>query len=265
MQKSKNIILIAVLVIVTISVPFIINESYKENSGYLTLWGADDVLSFYGSILAFFGTISLGLLAYSQNKKAEALNIRLTRLEEEKFKLEFQPFVMICDWGLEEREVLDIIIGPDKLYYDIGGTQFHDSCLCLSIRFTNTSNTFLMASYTKAVIYDNDKKIDTWGWGTSNINNPKLYLESGASGEMVFYALEDKMSKIAGNTICLELTLENRYAQRYKEKVDILIPSLSKSKSGSWYITLIAQNYVVDRYITNKSGEIVLENEVASK
>ncbi len=252
---------VAVVILATF-IPFVINESYKKNSGYITLWGADDVLSFYGSILAFIGTILLGLLAYSQNKKAEELNIRLTKLEEEKFKLEFQPFIMVCNWGLEEREILDIIIGPDKLYFDIGGTQFDDTCLCLSIQFTNTSNTFLMASYSNASIYDNGKKIDSWGNGTTNINNPKLYLESGGIGEMVFYALEDKFTILTGKRICLELTLENRYAQRYKETIEIIITSLNKNKNGSCYISLVAQNYTINRYIRCEDGNIVLENEV---
>lgn len=50
-------------------VPCIINELYKREAGYLTLWGADDVLGFYGAFLSFVGTFVLGLAAYSQNEK----------------------------------------------------------------------------------------------------------------------------------------------------------------------------------------------------
>lgn len=40
-----------------VGVPIIINECYKANRGYITEWGAADVLSFYGTILSAFVTI----------------------------------------------------------------------------------------------------------------------------------------------------------------------------------------------------------------
>lgn len=52
-------VLIALLLI--IGVPIGINEAYKYNSGYLTLWGAPDVLSYYGTILS--ATIVIATLA----------------------------------------------------------------------------------------------------------------------------------------------------------------------------------------------------------
>lgn len=34
-----------------VGIPLIINECYKANSGYITIWTAADVLSYYGTIL----------------------------------------------------------------------------------------------------------------------------------------------------------------------------------------------------------------------
>lgn len=42
--------LLAVIVFV-VGIPIIINECYKANSGYITMWGAADVLSYYGTVL----------------------------------------------------------------------------------------------------------------------------------------------------------------------------------------------------------------------
>lgn len=42
--------LLAVIIFVIV-VPIVINECYKANSGYMTIWGAADVLSYYGTIL----------------------------------------------------------------------------------------------------------------------------------------------------------------------------------------------------------------------
>lgn len=58
--------------------PIIINEAYKLNSGYCTLWNAADALSYYGSFLGAAGTMILGAIAWQQNK-------RLLRIEENSF------------------------------------------------------------------------------------------------------------------------------------------------------------------------------------
>lgn len=65
-----------------------INETYKDGltseNPYITMWGAEDVLNFYGTFLAFIGTVSLGFVAYKQNEKANAISDRLLRIEEER-------------------------------------------------------------------------------------------------------------------------------------------------------------------------------------
>lgn len=56
-----------VAIFMLFGVPAIINELYKLNKGYITLWGASEVLSFYGAVLSFIGTVALGALALWQN------------------------------------------------------------------------------------------------------------------------------------------------------------------------------------------------------
>lgn len=48
---------IIVCIILIIAIPIIINESYKMNKGYITLWDASDVLSYYAVILSGIITI----------------------------------------------------------------------------------------------------------------------------------------------------------------------------------------------------------------
>lgn len=55
-RKVFNIILIVVIGIIVfcalvVGIPVIINELYKKNTGYMTLWGAKEVLSYYAVIL----------------------------------------------------------------------------------------------------------------------------------------------------------------------------------------------------------------------
>lgn len=53
--------LLAVIIFVVV-VPIIINECYKANSGYMTIWGAADVLTYYGTIIAAAGA-AIGVFA----------------------------------------------------------------------------------------------------------------------------------------------------------------------------------------------------------
>lgn len=74
-----------ILFIFTLVVPFVINKMYKMGAGYITLWDASDVLSFYGSYLSFFGTVILGIVAVYQNKMAYQLNEQLQKLQQAQF------------------------------------------------------------------------------------------------------------------------------------------------------------------------------------
>jgi len=71
------------MLIIVLSIPIIINELYKFGNstgrGYITLWDAKDALAFYGSFLAFIGTISLGVLALHQNQVFKDENEKMNR------------------------------------------------------------------------------------------------------------------------------------------------------------------------------------------
>ncbi len=54
---GKWILIGAGVLFLVFVVPVIINESYKANNGYVTMWGAAEVLSYYGTVLGAFITI----------------------------------------------------------------------------------------------------------------------------------------------------------------------------------------------------------------
>lgn len=70
--------LITCLILVSGVIPIIINESYKNGKGYITVWTGADVLSFYGALIGAVGTIVLGIVAWKQN-------VRLLKIEENAF------------------------------------------------------------------------------------------------------------------------------------------------------------------------------------
>ena len=60
MSKRTRVYLILGAIFFIIGIPVIINECYKANSGYITVWDGSDVLGYYGTILgAVIAVISI--------------------------------------------------------------------------------------------------------------------------------------------------------------------------------------------------------------
>ncbi len=92
----KNKWCIALVLLVLIAIPFLINELYKwgnsTGNGYYTLWGADDMLAFYGAILSVIGTVYLGYVAIKQND-------RLMQIEEKIYNRDCSSDIVIKNTG----------------------------------------------------------------------------------------------------------------------------------------------------------------------
>lgn len=267
-RKRRNIlkliayaILSLLLISIIVSIPFIINESYKTGVGYITLWNASDMLNFYGTILSFAGTVILGLVAWFLNVKANQLNKRLTNLEERRFTLETQPYAVITDWVLSLENTFDVVLSPKKLYFEISPVCSDWNSSCLSLSFTNTSNTFISIHYSTAKVYKNDKHIDTWCNGTVNQQKSMLFLNCGETREIVFYCKKEKMETFLGTKICLELILENRFSERYKESIDIIIPTMKDLDKEKGYIHIHPQNYRIQKFIYEGDGSVHLDDK----
>lgn len=67
------------LVFFILIIPILINEAYKVNTGYMTLWGASDVLSFYAVILSGLITIGVLIATIFYNRKETEKQINLAR------------------------------------------------------------------------------------------------------------------------------------------------------------------------------------------
>ena len=47
----------SVALLLLVGIPIIINELYKIGTGYMTVWGAADLLSYYGTVLGSCVTV----------------------------------------------------------------------------------------------------------------------------------------------------------------------------------------------------------------
>jgi len=251
--------------IVAIAIPIVIWLIYLIGDyliGIPTDIQAGEVLNFYGTFLTFIGTVALSALAVWQNKKANDINERLSLLEEEKYKLEMRPFAMISDWKANIEDVISVILSPTKIYYDIGkASNDHMNCACLSLFFTNTANYFITVSYSTATVYDNNDLVCKWPNRIANQQNSKLYLNSCKQGEIVFYAEKQTMESLVDKTIALELILENKLSERYKENINILVTSFDLHDDNSCFVHMLVQNYKIGKFIKDKDDKIVVKWE----
>lgn len=62
-NKNNLLVFLLVFLILVFGIPIIINELYKLDKGYITLWSAADVLSFYAVILS--GIITIGVFVFT--------------------------------------------------------------------------------------------------------------------------------------------------------------------------------------------------------
>ena len=98
-----NVWFYVILFLLSIVIPFGINEIYKIGQGwdnaYLTLWDAPDVFSFFGSYLSFFGSIVLGAVAIIQtadaNEQAKEANKQIERANQ--LAAQMQVYVDGCN------------------------------------------------------------------------------------------------------------------------------------------------------------------------
>lgn len=76
-QKWWIWLIIALIPFLIVGVPLLINRCYISNDGYLTVWGGEYVLQYFGAVLSFLGTVVLGAIAVWQNKNANEINKKL--------------------------------------------------------------------------------------------------------------------------------------------------------------------------------------------
>ena len=125
---KKYWVWLIVAIVLVVSGPFVINELYKTGKGYITLWGAAEVLSYYGMILAALGaaagvffSIKYSHKQYEDDRRNRVLPyITITKLKQSaKYNLfeidDSQP--QHDDYGYREYRIENIffIISEDKI------------------------------------------------------------------------------------------------------------------------------------------------------
>ena len=123
-------------------VPFLINLCYINNKGISTVWGGQDLLSFYGTILSFLGSVALGAVAIYQNKKAfdtnkeeHNLNLQLAKLQQAQFVSMFS----IEEAGFYNLDIENNNKLTDRIVIDLIEKQ-KGNAITLGFKLENKSN-----------------------------------------------------------------------------------------------------------------------------
>lgn len=99
-MRRKQTILIIVGIILGIflifGVPIIINECYKSNSGYATVWGGSDVLGYYGTVLGSIIAVTTLVVTIVFTKK-QLQRESFLKTESEKWNNLKSTFLAILD------------------------------------------------------------------------------------------------------------------------------------------------------------------------
>ena len=88
-----------IVLVILISIPLYINYAYLEKVNHENItFTASDVLSFYGSLLSFLGTVVLGVVALVQNEKIREFSIKAFEMEH---RYEKRPLLILDHVELE--------------------------------------------------------------------------------------------------------------------------------------------------------------------
>lgn len=121
---EKHKLAIIIWSIIGVFAPLIIvHLLFKWKSGVDFLeaeWSAGELLEYIGTILTFISTIILSVLALQASNKANKLSEKVIENEQDKYRLEMRPFVLVSDWKAYEIDSKELIDDPKEKYIQIG-------------------------------------------------------------------------------------------------------------------------------------------------
>lgn len=214
-------------------------------------------LSFWGSFLAFFGTIFLGLVSIWQNENAKQATEKANAISEQMLKYEEEsrnrPFVILSDTSVYEKKKNEIATNTDKKYILVETTK--TNFLCLELLFTNVTDSILSLEYGGI---KSDDGTEVSNYSMINQKTPTVRLLPNKTGEIVICASEDFIRSLTSKTLHISLLLKNRFDERYMETFDFMLLHLSsynKDSPTNYFENTSDENYKIGKFINNTNIE----------
>ena len=254
-EKTKRVssiigIVLVGLIIIFLSCfgPTVVEWLYKlGNSSQILLsssFKADEILEYYGVILAFLGTIFLGLVAIWQNKKTTGINDRLLELEESNwcpmadFSLFDKEFSIYTGEVKSTKKYMAFIV--EDGYFEITKSNeikpCRDDFLVWIFECENTSRMKIISLEVKrirvsisfangeTVNHVDQQNISSLGDECLNPNECKPFIISGIPyTDVVIDQLDDKQSNTSyanpTASVFLDLVYTNAIGDKYLQRI----------------------------------------------
>lgn len=117
----RSLVLFVALLLVILVAPYVINELYKLQSGYLTLWEAKDMLQYVISACGVIGTTALGCVALYANEKMAVVNKEMSVITQKSLVREQRSEIALLDYvKVDENEPHSfklefLLVGDDRI------------------------------------------------------------------------------------------------------------------------------------------------------
>ncbi len=243
-QTIYIVAILMILFLIIFGVPLIINEAYKVGNGYITLWGAEDILSFYGLILSFVGTLILGGITVCLTIVNNNINKRLCDIESARLEKEEKPFIYLQYLKFHNTRKDTDVLEANNIVYKITqnnprskdrvkyneeyATSFH----AIEIRIKNVGETVLSEFQLVQVFTDafslHISKVSSW--------NDVFCMEKDEHRSIYLLIHENIISEFMNLKIRnfeLKFTTRNRFEQVYEVSLKICGKT---STFGSWIV-----------------------------
>lgn len=251
-KKCKNWVAVIICLVLGVGVPLAV---HFLSPSVVSEISADGMLTYIVEAISAIATFTLALVALWQtseaNKmtdKANALSERMLEVEENQYKLELRPFIMVTAWrGLDVVDKSKIYLLPDEMYIEADGCDSEkDKLAGLELTLFNSTNGYISVTF-------NGAKSEEIEWKECYSGQPKssVSIMPGESGKITFIGKPEFFRKQKGKTIHFKFILENRIAQRYQEEFDVIIISFSDScvhKDNEYYCHLVVQNFAIGKF-----------------
>lgn len=259
--KKHWLIFLFVSIILFIIIPLVVSFFAPAIRSEIT---ADGILSYVISCISSVATILLALVALWQTERANRItnrandiSERMIFIEQERYKKENCPFVLITNWSMCKKRREDMVINPKTINICIGETK-SDDIICLDLEFTNTSNYELSVAFMNC--YGRGDPNHSWKSCLVNQQQLQLYIHPNDKKIIGFYTTKEEWDSIFSNTWIMELRLENRYGISYKECFELVFLTFEEhyiGKDDQCYCFINPQKYELKKYLGEDNWETV--------
>ncbi len=250
-NKWSIIAIIILIIVIGLIIPAIVHLDSPSIISEIT---ADGMLGYIIGYLSFITTGILAVYALFQTKqsndiaqKYNDMTNQLLDIEKNNYKLQIRPFIAITKYDLKKYTKADILNSDDKLFVEVGDCDSVKSIYGITLKVTNTTESFLTFQFDGAEKIDSDIIWRYSSVGKNNIQNMKTSLMPGESREIVFIADDDFILNHYGKSVNLSFILENRFTNRYKEKFKMIFFHVS-NYNNSIDLYLFFQDYHIYKF-----------------